>query len=865
MSDLARNAGARERAAGEPRPPSAQPYLPLVVLAAAGMAGIVCDHRWPAPLEVWWMVATVSLLAWLVAWRKGALKAAACLMLISLAAIGAARHHLHWSIFLEDDLGRLARETPQPVCVEAVALEHPRWRPAPAPSPLASFERGDQTILDVRLVRRRDGRTWRPASGKAGLVVAGHLLDVRAGDRLRILGLLQRPSPSLNPGDFDFARHERAERKLCRISVDHPDAVAILARGSPWRLNRWIGAVRKRGDELLWRHVGQDRASLASALILGLREQLDRQRIEPFFLTGTMHVLAISGLNVGILAAGFWLVAPLGIVPRRIALLAAIVLVALYAILTDAEPPVVRAAVLVVVVCLGKLFGQPVLAFNTLAAAALIVLAINPTELFDTGAQLSFLAVAALGIAAQRVAPWSRLPDDPLDRLIAQTRSWPKRLLRSIGWRSAQLLAVSAAVWLAVLPLTMYRFHIVSPQAILLNLFIELPLAAALYAGLGVLLFGPWLPPLAAVCGGACDRSLAVLEWMTAVAQDWLHVHFWTPGPATWWVLGCYAGLAAWVFFPRRRPPKRWLAPLAAGWMALGLSPPDNGFPAITSGENESQPVQAGFLDSTRFTPDEPQLACTFIAVGHGVSVLVEFPNGRTLLYDAGGMGPPSLVARGIAGVLWSRGLRRVDAVVLSHADADHYNALPELLKQFGVGAAYVSPVMFDEPTPALDALREAIRQAGVPLREISLGDRLAADSDVLVEVVHPPRRGALGSDNANSIVLHIEAFGRRVLLTGDLEGAALEDLLQEEPVAYDAALAPHHGSNHSNPPGFAAWAKPQATIISGAQRDVNFQVQSAYRAAGSHVYHTAQNGAVRVTLRAEGMYVQTWRRQRKT
>jgi competence protein ComEC len=859
MSDLAPYAPAREGADGD-SPTSNPPYQPLVILAAAYMAGIVGDRSCSLRAEAWWLAATLALIAWFVAWRKGAIKPAACWLLIAVAMVGAARHHLHWSVFDDDDLGRSARETPLPVCVEAVALEQPRWRPAPARSSLASMQRGDQTNLDVRIVRCRQGGRWRLASGKAGLVVAGHLLDVRAGDRLRILGLLQRPQPSLNPGDFDFAEHERAERKLCRISVEHPDAVTLAARGSPWRFDRWIGAVRGRSDDLLWQYVGDHRAGLASALILGLREQLDRRRIEPFFLTGTMHVLAISGLNVGILAAGFWLIVRLGIMPRRTALVAAISLVTLYAILTDAQPPVLRAAILVVVLCLGKLYGRTILTFNTLAAATLIVLAINPAELFDTGAQLSFLAVAALTMATRRVGRWGRLPEDPLDRLIAQTRPWPQRALRGIGWRSAQLLAVSAAVWLAVLPLTMYRFHIVSPQAILLNLFIEAPLALALYAGIGVLVFGPWLPPLAAACGAVCDGSLAVLEWMTAVAQDLLHLHFWTPGPATWWVLGCYAGLAAWASFPRRRPPRRWLAATLAGWMALGFLPPDHGFPAVASQPDQSQPAPAALLGWTSRAQEAPQLACTFIAVGHGVSVLVEFPNGRTLLYDAGGMGPPGLVAREIAGVLWSRGLRRVDAVVLSHADADHYNALPDLLKQFGVGAVYVSPVMFDEPTPALDALRDAIHQAHAPLREISLGDRLAAAPGVLAEVVHPPRRGVLGTDNANSIVLHLEAYGRRVLLTGDLEGPALESLLEEEPVGYDAALAPHHGSNHSNPPGFAAWARPHATVISGAQRDINPQVQSAFRGAGSSVYHTAQDGAVRVTLRPEGMYVQTWR-----
>src|SRR5262249_19936967 len=155
---------------------------------------------------------------------------------------------------------------------------------------------------------------------------------------------------------------------------------------------------------------------LASALLLGAREQLDQTTTNGFFLTGIIHLLAISGLHVGILAFGFWWLARLSPLPRWATLVLAAVFVVVYALLTDAQPPVMRATVLVLCLCAAKWWGRVALAFNTLAMAGLVVLLLNPNGLFQVGAQLSFLAVAAL--ACWRPPAKSEADIDPLNRFI---------------------------------------------------------------------------------------------------------------------------------------------------------------------------------------------------------------------------------------------------------------------------------------------------------------------------------------------------------------------------------------------------------------------------------------------------------------
>jgi competence protein ComEC len=240
--------------------------------------------------------------------------------------------------------------------------------------------------------------------------------------------------------------------------------------------------------------------------------------------------------------------------------------------------------------------------------------------------------------------------------------------------------------------------------------------------------------------------------------------------------------------------------------------------------------------------------------------VVAELPSGQTLLYDAGRLGSPSLASRAISSFLWSRGITHLDAVVISHADADHYNALPALLKQFSCGAVYVSPVMFLGRGRALEALQTALDQSGVPLREVWSGDRLRLGSGATAEVLHPPRTGVIGSDNANSIVLALEYENRRLLLTGDLEPPGLEDLMAEAPTDCDVLLAPHHGSASSDPPGFAEWTTPEWIVVSGGPRDRLPDVAAAYETRGARVLHTADCGAVEVVIRGEDLRIDCFR-----
>ncbi len=695
-------------------------------------------------------------------------------------------------------------------------------------NPLRAIPVGDRVAFDVELIGIRDAAAWREVSGKTRLFVNGQLPQVQPGDRLRVFGQLIEPAEAQNPGGFDYAEYLRVDRQRSLIRSGYAECVSVLEPGRGWSPGRLIERARSHGDRILQQYLDPRQAALAASVLLGARERLDPERRQAFMETGTVHLLAISGLHVGILAGLLIFLALRLPVPRGPALASVAATVVFYMFVTDARPPVVRATIMVLIMCWAAYLNRRPLSFNTLAVAALVVLMWNPAELFSTGFQLSFLAVAAL-IWITPLWIETTFTEDALDRLIRESRGWPSRAAGSVGGYLYRLFLAGLIIWLVTAPLAMARFHLLAPVAAPLSPLVWGPMTLALICGFATLILGCLVPPLAHVSGRLCDDSLWLLEWTVDRAGEIPYSHFWVPGPADWWLVGFYGGLGLLVAFPRIRPPRRWCFALLAGWATVGFA-------------------------AAELRHDDERLDCTFLSVGHGCAVVVELPGGQTLLCDAGQLGSPTSVSRSIAEFLWSRGITHLDAVVLSHGDLDHYNALPGLIERFSVGVVYISPMMFDHPNRATDALQAAIQSSNIPVREIHSGSRLGDLGGCRVEVLHPPERGVLGGDNANSLVLEIDYLGHRILLPGDLESSGLRDVLAEEPTDYDVLMAPHHGSRQSNPVGLAGWSTPEWVVVSGGRRWDIRAIETAYAASGSRVLHTAEAGAVMVSIGPSGI-----------
>lgn len=248
------------------------------------------------------------------------------------------------------------------------------------------------------------------------------------------------------------------------------------------------------------------------------------------------------------------------------------------------------------------------------------------------------------------------------------------------------------------------------------------------------------------------------------------------------------------------------------------------------------------------------------LSVGHGLSVLVETPSGRTLLYDAGMMGNARRATDIVQQTLWHRGHSRLDGVVLSHADTDHVNGVAGLIRTLPIGRISVSPQFLDWSQPEVRQVLDTARRCEVPLKLIWQDDSLLLGDEIRCRVLHPTANEMLSPDNANSIVLLIEYAGRRILLTGDLERDGLLRLLKSPPKRCDMLLAPHHGSLGANTTDLARWARPDWLIVS-ADRRANLATLQSRFGTETNVLSTHDHGAITFEIRANGrMTCETYR-----
>ncbi|MFO0806171.1 MAG: ComEC/Rec2 family competence protein [Gemmataceae bacterium] len=501
-----------------------------------------------------------------------------------------------------------------------------------------------------------------------------------------------------------------------------------------------------------------------------------------------------------------------------------------YALLTGARPSAVRAAVMVCSLCGALVLRRPALPANAFALAWLVVIGLNPADPFTPGCQLSFLSVFVLVWGAGRWFAPRELT--PLEALIESTRSpWEKLARRSLRF-IVFLYGVSLVLGVANAPLILAWQNIASPAGIILGPPLILLTSLALVAGFLLLfasIIGSWLAwPFAFVV----NNALAACAALVHEVQSWPGMWVFAPGPSVWWLIGFHLLLAGVVLFDAR---PRWKC--AAGlflWTAFGL---------LLSFESRSS----------------DELRVTFLSVGHGGCAVIETPDGRVLLYDAGTSNGPDLVRRTVAPYLWSRGISRIDELFLSHADLDHFNGVPELLHRFPVGQVALTPSFAEKPSPGVAETIAALDRHGIPRRIAIAGDRFTA-GEVGIEVLHPPAIGPEGNENARSLVLLLAHGERTFLLTGDLEGAGMEEALKRPIPAADVLLAPHHGAVNSNarrepdgrfsPGTMAAWAKPRFVVASQEPRET-IHLRAAYSPGGATVWDTSTAGAV--TFRSRG------------
>jgi competence protein ComEC len=569
-----------------------------------------------------------------------------------------------------------------------------------------------------------------------------------------------------------------------------------------------------------------EEGGMLRAIVLGDRSSLSAKVREAFLGSGTYHILVISGLHVGFLAGLLFFFSR----AIRLSLSASSLLtvggVVFYVLLTGGSPPIVRAGLMMSLYLLALIVGRERDLANAVALAAFVLLLWNPLYLFDAGFQLTFVATGAILLALRRF-DLSRLP----------------RLPR---WVLASLLASTAAT-LATGILLAFHFNRVSLMGVVANL-VMVPLGGCLTAvGMVYSLLLLCLPqgiPLLQLGVSSLSKGMITIASIFA-ALPLASIRLYTPTPLM--VLTGY-GLLGLILFPGGRR-RRLLLALTTVFL-LG---------------------QVGWK---LFPLERAGIEATFLDVGQGDAIFLELPGRRTMLVDGGGSLDDrfDIGERVVAPFLWHRWVRRLDVVVLSHAQPDHIRGLRAVLKNFSVGEVWESG--YPSTAPSYRWLQKFVRKKGIPLRQITRGNRIPLGSEVVVTVLHPPKsfvarpKGRTSARvNNNSLVLAIDHLHFRVLLTGDIEKEG-EASLVDAGVLLQADLlkVPHHGSRGSSSAFFLRRVKPRWAVVQAGDRNPfghpHLETLNRYAAQGVEVFRTDRDGAITFSFRDGAVTRKTFRQE---
>lgn len=832
--------------------------IPVTVCFAIG---IILDRMLDVHSAALLAVGTIGWIAWLTVckFRPKRRVAACCLLYLMIASSGALWHHARWNWFSAHEIGVFANSDSDVGAIRGTLESEPvRVAASPAHPTLDTMRSKDRIRFLLQVNEIRAGNRWVEAYGNARTSVFLSEAQSRGeapielpkcGQSVEIVGSLVGGGRTKNPGQFNFKNHFRAKSQLASVFVDSTAGVALTKNSRPDFGLGFRARIRASIDRQLHLHLPGQQAAFASAVLLGNRDQMDFAVRQRFLKTGASHLLAISGLHVGILASGFLVLLRLGFVSRRNCLYLAIAFVLSYAWLVEFRPTVLRASILICVMCGARLLGKTSLSWGSLMAALMLVLIVNPMDLFSLGAQLSFLAISTIIIGK----PWifQSTSKDPLDQLIARTRPDPVRIFNRFARDFRSAFCISFLIWVLGLPLVAYHFHSVALIAPLINPLLLLPMALALYSGIATIACGSVAPVTAVVPATVCSVSLASIQAMIDFGAAQPVSHFWSSGPSAWAAMVFYLGVFVFAIFPKTKIPVRWCVALGFAWLIFGWLVPDR----VANLQRAS----------------ERELRLTVIDVRHGSAALAQLPDGKNLLFDCGSLSGSNRAARTISEVLWREGVDRLDAIIVSHADVDHFNGLPELLNRFEVQAVCVNDAMASSDAKSVATFRESAQYHGVEVRIIGAGNFLTfgdgedTDDQPTIEFLGPPSlpvavEETLG-DNELSLVACLQWQGRQILLPGDVEGLGLESLLKWPIEKVDVLVAAHHGSKNSDPERFARWCRPDYVIVScGAGRFGSSESLAFQQGHQCEVMTTDQSGASRYTVDDAGILsVEHW------
>jgi competence protein ComEC len=709
------------------------------------------------------------------------------------------------------------------------------------------------TRLAVQEVER-DG-VWQPLSGGV-LLREASIADHEYGEVLEVTGRLQTP-PDLP--SFDYGQY-LARQGIASIAY-YPD-VEVDPTGQGNAAWAAVHHLRRDLSSALAEALPEPQASLAQGILLGERSALPQDLKDDLNATSTSHIIALSGYNVTLLA-GLVIGAFAWLIGRRRAALLALTAIVGYTLLTGASPSLVRAAIMGALYLTATLLGRPNSGLVSLLVAAAVMAGLQPAVVRDVSFQLSFAATAGLVVLVPLVQ--GRI-DEASQRVV-----WlPGQSRTGVAGALYEIAIVTAAASIATLPLIALHFQRISLVALPANLLVLPAFPFILLSSTVVAVVGLASQPLAHL---AASFAWLGLSYMIAMVRLLATVPFASLEVRRFNMEMCAAsylllGAVCWLL-SRRRPgeealrrlwrpvervlvvPARPLRGVPIAWLATGLALPA----VLTWTAILASPD--GRLAPGVFAAPDGRLTVEVFDVGQGDSILIRTPDGQDLLIDGGPDGKVVERELGEALPFWDR---KLDMVLLTHPDSDHLTGLFSVVERYHAGRVAEAPV--EAETDLAEAWQELINEKGIPWQEVEAGGWIDLGRGARLEILGPPDQpltGTSADSNNNSLVLKLTWGNISFLLTGDMESAGEEALLDERTDLRATVLkVAHHGSPYSTSQEFLDAVRPVVSVISvGADNDFGHPASSILeRLDDTIVYRTDQQGDVTFSTDGERLWV---------
>lgn len=711
------------------------------------------------------------------------------------------------------------------------------------------------------------GQTERNVSERQGTSSQDGLPSI--GSRVRISGSFSLYTEATNIGQFD-ARNYYAARKIYgqvkKAAIVYTEPPNITGRGKEclWQLRRHLA-------ETFLEVYGEENGALLAAMLLGERTFLSEETQSLYKAAGALHVIAVSGLHISLLGLGLYRLLRRIFDAQAPAAVISVLCMAAYVFLVGNPPSAVRAFIMFAMGLLAGYWKRTLDTPTALSLSAAIILMGNPFYIGQSSFLLSFLAILAIAVFQPALKECLALINPyhfPLSRLLDSSKFWRLRHLdpQEVTWVCHELLKKagnglqsSFSVWIVTLPVQLFFFSEVSLFGIFFNLLIIPLMGVILLLGIAGLflkeifhlfafLTGSVLTDLeitvTSICRYAEGIFFAIIKAGGSLA-DRLSFMMWTPGkPAYGKMLLAFGLLLLFCLLGnlsengRTFPEKFWKYRLG---ILLGVILLLAGYPAHN-------------------------LQITFLDVGQGDGICMELPDGRVYLMDGGSSDVSKVGNYRLVPFLKAKGIRKIDAVFLSHGDADHINGIAELLeeKQMSIDCICLPAGAEQEEFAEITDLARA---RNISVRTIQAGD-FWENNGAKFWCLNPADVTASG--NAASMVLYMEYQDFSMLLTGDLEGEGEKSvvaLLRSNAITGISVLkVAHHGSKNSTKEEFLRQCSPAVAVISCGEHNTyghpHKETLERLIDMGTAVYRTDCSGAVQITVSGSRMKVTEYRRR---